>query len=293
MTQSLFSRIVLLAGLFLFSGCHSVSKPETQKSESTAPVAISTYFESWNGCFLLYDLKKNKWDEVYNQERCEERHAPCSTFKVPLALMGFETGVLKDESTLFKWDGKQRSIPAWNQDHTAATWMSNSVVWYSQLLTPQMGRKKIQSFINKFDYGNKDFSGGLKDAWLTPAPIMDQDPTKSSIKISGYEQIEFLKKLWTEKLPVSQRSMELTQKIMFLETSPKGFTLQGKTGTGYTGPGYKQRLGWFIAHIEGNGQEYLAVVNLNDLPNKPGPDGFASSHAKEIMKKVLVSKGLF
>ena len=86
------------------------------------------HFKNMNACFLLYNMKTKKFERVYGEERCKEQVAPCSTFKVPLAIMGFDSGSLKDEHTEFKWDGEKRIIDSWNQDHTAETWMKNSVV---------------------------------------------------------------------------------------------------------------------------------------------------------------------
>ena len=70
---------------------------------------------------------------------CKKRVSPASTFKVPLALMAFDAGILKDEGSGMKWDGTKTSRQEWNRDQTAASWMKYSVVWFSQRLTPQLG----------------------------------------------------------------------------------------------------------------------------------------------------------
>src|SRR5262245_58680018 len=61
-------------------------------------------FKGRNGCFRLHDLTSGKDIAVYNPTRCRERISPCSTFKVPLALMAFDKGVLKDANSGFPWD---------------------------------------------------------------------------------------------------------------------------------------------------------------------------------------------
>ncbi len=241
-----------------------------------------------DACFLLYNLKTNQYEKTVGGARCEERFAPCSTFKVPLAVMSFDAGILRDENTSFLWDGVMRStVPAWNQDHTAFSWMQNSVVWYSQELTKIMGAKKVQTYLNKFEYGNKDFTGSLTKAWLTPPEKKD-----SSIRISAYEQIDFLKKLWGGTLPASKKSMETAKKITYLETSKNGFTLHGKTGSGKIGESLELRLGWFVAHIEGNGKEYLAVYTFNDKKPIKNPS-FGGPASKEMMKKYLAAEDLW
>src|SRR5262249_11385373 len=105
----------------------------------SAEADYASLFVGRDGCFELYDLKTNKTITRSNPKRCATRLSPCSTFKVPISLMAFDAGILKDENSSLKWDGTQYSRKEWNQDQTAATWMSRSVVWFSQRLTPQLG----------------------------------------------------------------------------------------------------------------------------------------------------------
>ena len=67
------------------------------------------------GSFVLYDHKNDSYDYC-NEIRCEKRFCPASTFKIPNSIIGLETGAI-DPDEKFKWDGKQRAIPSWNQDH--------------------------------------------------------------------------------------------------------------------------------------------------------------------------------
>lgn len=243
-------------------------------------------------CFLLYNMKTEKFEDVVGGARCDKRNSPCSTFKIPLALMSFDAKILRDENTLFLWDGQESNmVSSWNKDHTAASWMKESVIWYSQEVAKIMGKPKMQNYLNKFEYGNKDFSGDQEWAWLTPAPFI-RKKFAPSIQISAYEQIEFLKKLWTNKLPVSPHALEVTKKITYLETSKNGYTLHGKTGSGFIGENAEYGLGWFVAHVEGHGKEYLAVYTFNDLhPQKER--AFSGMISKESMKKILEKKDLW
>lgn len=171
---------------------------------------------------------------------CIERHSPCSTFKIPLSLMGFNEGILVDE-THPEWPFKpeysaKREI--WKQPHHPTTWMKNSCIWYSQVMTTKMGLETFKSYVSLFKYGNQDITGdvgknnGLTHSWLS-----------SSLKISGEEQIAFLQKLLRGVLPVSAKAHELTRKILFIEELPKGWKLYGKTGRG-------PQRSWFIGWLE-------------------------------------------
>jgi len=182
-------------------------------------------FAGRDGCFALYDLKAKTLVVRSNPDRCALRTSPCSTFKVPLALMGFDAGVLTDENSSMPWDGKKTTRDVWNRDQTAATWMQNSVVWFSQRLTPLLGMDKVKAYLAGFDFGNQDMSGGLTRAWL-----------ESSLLVSPDEQLRFWGRFWREELPVSKHAFAMTKKITFVDTSEKGWILHGKTGSGAVGP---------------------------------------------------------
>jgi beta-lactamase class D len=264
-------KLISLLSLGIIAGCSAVKLPSKVED-----------------CFLLYNVKTGQYEKSVGGARCEERFSPCSTFKVPLAVMSFDAGILRDENTSFLWDGRRRMLSVWNQDHSAKTWMQNSVVWYSQELTKIMGEKKLQSYMNKFEYGNKDSSGSLTTSWLTM-----KNRAESTIKISAYEQVDFLKKLWSGKLPVSQKAIDITKKITYLETSKNGFVLNGKTGSGQMGENMDRRLGWFVAHIEGNGKEYIAVYTFNDKKAAPKDAPYAGPEAKEKLKSLLAKEDLW
>mgnify|MGYP001356902023 CR=1 FL=1 len=132
-------------------------------------------FAGRDGCFELYDLKTNKLIVRSDDRRCAERTSPCSTFKVPLSLMAFDAGILADAGSSLKWDGTVTSREVWNHDQTAASWMQNSVVWFSQRLTPMLGMEKVKSYLARLDYGNQDMTGGLTTAWLSSSLAISSD----------------------------------------------------------------------------------------------------------------------
>jgi beta-lactamase class D len=243
-------------------------------------------FVGRDGCFELYDLKSNTLLVRSNPRRCAERTSPCSTFKVPLALMAFDAGILLDENSSIKWDGVKTSREAWNRDQTAASWMQNSVVWFSQRLTPQLGMAKVKNYLKRFDYGNRDMSGGLTRAWL-----------ESSLAISPDEQLRFWQRFWREELPVTKHAFAMTKRITLVETSPAGWALHGKTGSGAVGTGgadekSKLWLGWFVGHIANGDREYLFVASYTDLavPEDDRPSGWI---ARDIAKEILKELGLY
>ena len=129
------------------------------------------------------------------------------------------------------------------------------------------------------------------DAWLVSPG--DKGP---ALKVSAYEQVDFMKKLWRDQLPVSKRAMKITREISFLETSPQGFKLSGKTGSNYYGHDYDQEkrvgLGWFISHLEKGDQEYIVVARFSDqVP--VDTKKYGGLRAKQIVKDILSDQGLW
>jgi beta-lactamase class D len=231
-------------------------------------------FSGRDGCFELYDFKTNETVVRYNPTRCAVQTSPCSTFKVPLALMAFDAGILTDESSSMKWDGTKTSRDAWNRDQTAATWMQNSVVWFSQRLTPLLGLDKVKAYLSRFGFGNEDMTGGLTRAWL-----------ESSLLISPDEQLRFFVRFWREELPVSKHAFDMTKKITLVDTSNSGWALHGKTGSG-------ARLGWFVGHVARGNREYVFVTSYTDrvVSRDERPPGWI---ARDITKEILKAMGLY
>ena len=251
---------------------------------NAALVDFSNYFRNTTGCFILYDLTNDKLITQYNPQRCQQRIPPDSTFKVVLSVMAFDQQLIT-QSTVFKWDGTKRDFPDWNQDQTPQSWLHDSVVWVSQMLTPKLGQAHISNYLQQFDYGNRDFSGdpgqhnGLQHAWLT-----------SSLKISANEQLEFLKKLVRNQLPVTPAAMLQTKENMFVETSSHGWKLYGKTGTG--NHQHVQEDAWFVGYVEKSGQTYVFVTNFSDLQN-PALENKGGIRAKNMTKALLNKIGVY
>jgi beta-lactamase class D len=243
-------------------------------------------FAGRDGCFELYDLKADKLVVRSDPRRCAQRTSPCSTFKVPLALMAFDSGILVDESSPMKWDGIKTGRDAWDRDQTAETWMRNSVVWFSQRLTPVLGAAKVKGYLSRFDFGNRDMSGGLTIAWLG-----------SSLQVSPDEELRFWRRFWREDLPVSKHAFEMTKKITLVDVSKSGWTLHGKTGSGAVGAsGANKRsglwLGWFVGHVAKGDREYVFVTSYSDRVETADrrPPGWI---ARDIAKQILAEMGLY
>jgi beta-lactamase class D len=228
-------------------------------------IKIAGMFGNHKGTMIVYDLEKDIYYR-YNPERGRERFLPASTFKIPNSLIGLETGVLKDENHVIKWDRIKREVKEWNQDQTLTTALKYSVVPYYQEFARKVGRQRYEIYLHEMKYGNEKVGDRADTFWLD-----------NSLKISAEEQIIFLKKFYREDYSFSKRAYEIVKRIMSEEKYGES-TLKFKTGTGEKED--RIYLGWLVGYVLSSGKVYLYAFNIeaetfnevaklrNELPRK-------------------------
>lgn len=199
------------------------------------------------GSVVVYDHKNDVYIG-YNPQRCAERFIPASTFKIVNALIGLESEVILDENYVIEWNGQPSGVsPHWDRDNTLASGFKYSVVWYYQELARRVGPATMQHYIDLLGYGNRNIGGGIDQFWL-----------RGEIRISQLEQIELLKRLYKNELPLSQRNMEIVKTIM-IQDKRDAYTLRGKTGWAVTAT---QNVGWYVGYVEKGGNVYFFATNI-------------------------------
>jgi beta-lactamase class D len=233
--------VLLGMALILLCGCN-------RAGGGTPDVDIGPLFaeRGVEGAFVLYNPEGDT-TTTYNPDRCAERFLPASTFKVVNAMVALETGVVAGPDEVIAWDGVDRGLAVWNQDHTLATAMEHSVVWYYQEVARRVGRERMQQYVDLVGYGNQDISGNLDSFWLD-----------GGLRISALEQIELLRRLYAGELPFSHRSMDIVCEMIVLEEG-EAYTLSGKTG--WTSRVASQ-IGWFVGYLEVGDRVYFFATNV-------------------------------
>jgi beta-lactamase class D len=206
-------------------------------------------------CFLA----KEKGQVLKSEGDCASAYAPESTFKIALSLIGFDSSILKSESKP-SWslpEGTDPYINVCKGDHDPRTWMRDSCLWYSRILTTKLGMEKFKDYVTEFSYGNMDLTGGLTSAWVS-----------SSLKISPEGQADFLQKVVDRKLSLSSPSYDKTKQVMFIQEMAGGWKLYGKTGNGkqFDKDGRKTDLqhGWFVGYIEKGNRRIVFASHMVD-----------------------------
>ena len=240
----------LVVGLVLFL------LPVLARSVEAAPVC-TLVVNATSGAVLL--------EEGY----CSSEVTPASTFKVALAVMGFDAGVLQDAHhpvMAYRKGDPDWGGAAWKQDTDPERWIRYSVVWYSQRLTHSLGAATLTRYGKAFGYGNADFSGdpgydnGLDRAWIA-----------SSLKISPLQQAAFLRGLVVGTLPASDEAMAKTRSLLE-QNIVDGWVLRGKTGAAFPRRAdrsfdYDHGWGWYVGWAE-RGDDTLVFVTLTQTERR-------------------------
>ena len=217
-------------------------------SENITQTDLSSYFKNYEGSFVLFNSNRDSWT-VYDMEHATHRISPDSTYKIYDALWGLEENIITPQNSLLIWDGKDYPFEAWNTDLTLDSAMAASANWYFQTIDERLSLTRIQNYLNKIEYGNKNIMGGLSSYWL-----------ESTLKISPVEQVELLKKLQANNLEFHSNNLQAVKNSILL-SSVNDKKLYGKTGTGRIDD--KDVNGWFVGYIETTDNTCFFATNIS------------------------------
>lgn len=209
-------------------------------------------------CTLIADAATGSI--LYRSGECGRRVSPCSSFKIALAIMGFDSGILLSP-TAPTWILKPEYHPSPRElaykEVYPALWERDSVVWFSQQLTTRLGEARFAQYVREFAYGNQDIAGdpdkhdGLTRSWLM-----------SSLAISPEEQVQFLRRFLTHQLPLSAQTYDRVLATIPQYQAAGGWLVHGKSGSGWLrgddGLEDENRpQGWFVGWADKEGRQIV------------------------------------
>lgn len=212
-----------------------------------------------NGVILIFDEKNNTYHSN-DFERANQGFLPASTFKIPNSIIALETGVVEDEKTIFKWDGKERLLKIWEQDLTFKEALQKSCVPCYQDIARRVGVNRMNEYLKKLEYKNMVVDSASLDLfWL-----------EGDSKITAMEQINFLSRLYHSQLPITPRTEKIIKEMILIDEKPT-YQLSGKTGWSIR---EGNNLGWFVGYIEKGDERYFLATNVDpkdsfDMKNFP------------------------
>lgn len=280
---------ILLAALFLFTGCASaentIDSDETddsvaiiQEVESIPVIQVpseqeadySQEFEGIQGCAVMY-LPETEEYIFYNKEMCDVQESPFSSFKIISALIGLDAEIIDSESSVMNYDGTAYPVEAWNHNATLKEAFESSCIWYFSQIIDCAGQSVVQAVLDELNYGNCDISE-WSGSGINPLPDLNGFWLASSLKISPREQVEVLARIFEGETDFEQNDIEILKSVMRSEASGS-FSIYGKTGSSGDGQA------WFVGFAEQENQRRYIAVYLNDRENAKKATG---TKAKEI-----------
>jgi bla regulator protein blaR1 len=221
------------------------------------------------GAFVLRDLRSNRV-LLINPDLARERVTPASTFKVLIAAVGLERGVLADQHTVLRWDGKKRDMPGWNQDQDLATAMRTSSNWFFEEVVRRLPAGALAGAVTGVGYGNQDTSwDATRFSWVLGA-----------LRISALEQVAFMSRLAERDLPFSRRSLDLVDEVTTLERRGTA-VMHGKTGTAVLAD---EALAWLVGYVDDGGPAFAFATLLRAPPSQMSA---LTSHRVAMTKALL------
>jgi len=130
-----------------------------------------TYAGRDDVCLVVHELESGH-EFVSDPARCNEPRRAYSTFKIPSALLGLETGLLADADSVMRYNAArypaQHGWPAgWDRDQPLRRAINLSAVPLFRQLASDIGPARMQAFLRDIDYGNADIGGEPDAFWLT------------------------------------------------------------------------------------------------------------------------------
>ena len=172
-------------------------------------------------CFLLYEIGAGERRRAPDSA-CNLRVTPGSTFMLPHALFALDAGVAAGPDEPLAYDGSGDPPASSRRDHTLASSLQHSVIWYHQRLAERLGAAREQAYLLSAGYGNMDGSGDPARFWLA-----------GSLAISPDEQQTFLLRLYNGKLPFSPRAQEQARAML---VQPPGVIVNSRGAHAFAAP---------------------------------------------------------
>lgn len=205
--------------------------------------------EGLTGTFVMLDSVTETL-VVANSARAHERFMPASTFKIVNTLIGLDVGAVQNVDEVLPYGGKPQRLKQWEQDMNLRDAIKVSNVPVYQELARRIGLERMREAVQRIGYGNMEIGAVVDRFWLD-----------GPLAISAVEQVEFLKRLAEERLPLAKEAIAGVKAITFVEKT-ETYQLHAKTGWYWPNEG-GQQVGWWIGWVERDGRKFPFALNIH------------------------------
>lgn len=211
---------------------------------------------------------------VHNPQRATTPAIPASTFKILNSLIALDTGVVADVDDAVPWDGVERSVAAWNRDHSLRTGIAVSAVWMYQQLARTIGSERMTAAVRSADYGNMVIGGPVDEFWL-----------RGDLRISPIQQIDFLARLATDDLPFNSHDQAAVREILIRDRGAD-WTWGHKTGTALAS---QPVLGWLVGYTTHGEGTWVFAMNI-DLDDRGALDAQIDPQTRLTLSRAILEQ---
>ena len=279
---------------FVLVGCGPERRPgpaaSVGASDNSANPVTADSVADWShhfadegavGTFVLLDTASEGAEAGritrHNPERAARRFSPASTSKVFNALVFLDRSVVSDPDSVFRWDGVERSIEAWNRDHSLRSGMEVSAVWLFQRLAGRVGRDGYAETFARQPYGNSTLADSLELSWLD-----------GTWRISADEQVAFMDDRRRGALAFTEADQATVRNVLPVLAEGPGGRVLGKTGWGL--PDGEPAIGWIVGWVERPEGDVVFAMNAEEAP---GGDFDVGPGRVRIVEAVLREAGVW
>lgn len=261
--------------LFLFFGCNFQGNNVKRSDEFKGEIDKLLAEQDLKGTILVFDAK-NKTYYSNNFQLAEKGYLPASTFKIVNSIIALETNVLKDENDSMRWDGQKRAFQTWEKNMTVREAFHASCLPCYQEVARHIGVKRMKSYLNKLHYSNMDVNESTIDNfWI-----------EGKSRITPFEQIEFLQRLYTKKLPILNSTYDKMIRI-FEKENTETYKYFAKTGWSQDND---HNNGWYVGIVDKKPSIYYFALNVEPVDQK-NTSKFAAGReivTKEVLKLLQI-----
>jgi beta-lactamase class D len=276
----------ILALTFLMASCsqNNVTEDDSLKQYFDAAGVSGSFgmFDNGQGHFTIYNLSRFR-DSAY---------LPAGTFDIVQALVGIQTGVLKDEHTLIGTANPEQDstyadllskvshLPT-DSEHCLFSWMEIKEAFRCacprpfQELARRIGKDSLKRWVDSMRYGNKSMGNAIDTFWLD-----------NHLTITSDEQLGLVKRLYFDQLPFYPRPQKIVRQMMLMESN-SNYQLSYKTGEGIRKDGHA--FTWVVGWVEENKHAYFFVLNADAA----GSGNDLKVKGLEVLKNILKQLGFF
>lgn len=198
------------------------------------------------GCFVVLNPVTDTL-HVYHPARAAKGYLPASTYKIPMALMGLDTGAVKDMEEVIPYGGTKEWLKEWERDMNLKEAMKLSNVAIFHQVARRVGLDQMRAYLRLFEYGNQQTGDDVGRRYWLEGPMA----------ISAIQQVDFLHRLSGGEIPLKEGTLAAVKEIILYERRD-GATIYAKTGwSGSTG----QQVGWWVGWVEKEGRHYPFALN--------------------------------